>query len=306
MPVKTRSQCKNENIVVNVNSDNTRQVQFSTPEKLVHNVCCPPTPRAPRANKKKYSSFGKAVRQLDFNKLNELETYPLSYKNFRIANKSQKRKVDNFLAMIAEYTTEPGNLVKSNNKTTNIDLKKDQLVELCDDELLYLAKTLNSNTTFWKIFNDYGYKETTQNSAVYHWANLLSSTILAYLLRVTHKANSLPGVHSRNIITDSIVPNLIIFRDVFMDEKFPRFSKSRRFLGTIIQKMLAFSSSGYILAPLVIKHYYPDMVTPECFPIVVVNPQSDIYQHSLDFAHSTYEQAILTLFNECQPIYNFS
>jgi hypothetical protein len=307
MPVKTRSQYRKDNIEVNLNSDNTRQVKFITPEKSTRNISCPPTPRAPRASKIVYSSFGNAARQLDFNyPSSKIERYPFLYKNFIIANKFQKKKVDNFLVMIAEYTNQPLKDDPSNVKTPKNQFQKDQLFELCDDELLQMAKTLNSNATFWKIFNENEYNSTTLNSAVYHWANLLSSTILIYLLRVTKQANSIPVVHSRNIITDKITPNLIIFRDVIMNEKFPRFSISRRFLGTIIQKMLSFASSGYVLAPLVIRHYYPDMVTKECYPIVNVYPPSEVYTHSLDYAHSTYEQSILKLFNECQPIYNFS
>ena len=306
MPVTTRSQHKNDNIEVNLNSDNTRQVKFITPVKSALNISCPPTPRAPRASKIVYPSFGNAARQLDFNYPSKLKRYPLSYKNFIIANKFQKLKVDNFLAMIAEYTNQPRSDIQTDGKSAKIDLVKDQLIELCDEELLEMAKTLNSNAAFWKIFNDNEYNVTTLNSAVYHWANLLSSIILIYLTRVTHKANSLPFQHSRNVITDNIIPNLITFKDVFTNEKFPKFSKSRRFLGTIIQKMLAFASSGYILAPLVIRHYYPDMVTKECYPFVNVYPPSEVYTHSLDYAHSTYEQYILTLFNQCQPIYNFS
>jgi hypothetical protein len=306
MPVTTRSQHKNDNIEVNLNSDNTRQVKFITPVKSVHTISCPPTPRAPRASKKVYPSFGNAARQLDFSYHSRLETYPLCYNNFKIANKFQKLKVDNFLAMISEYTNQPRSDIQTDVKSTKIELVKDQLFELCDEELLEMAKTLNSNAKFWKIFNENEYNVKTLNSAVYHWANLLSSTILIYLTRVTTKANSLPIVHSRNIITDNIIPNLITFKDVFMNEKFPRFSCSRRFLGTIIQKMLQFGSSGYILAPLVIKHYYPHMVTKECYPFVNVNQSSEVYVQSLDYAHSTIDQAILTLFNECLPIYNFS
>lgn len=306
MPVITRSQHKNNSIEVNLNSDNTRQVKFITPVKSVPNISCPPTPRAPRANKKVYPSFGNAVRQLDFSSPSRLERYPLCYNNFKIANKFQKLKVDNFIAMIEEYTNQPRSDIKKDVKSEKNEIVKDQLFELCDEELLELAKTLNSNDKFWKIFNDNEYNIKTLNSAVYHWSNLLSSTILIYLTRVTTKANSLPFPHSRNIITENIIPNLITFKDVFMNEKFPRFSCSRRFLGTIIQKMLQFCSSGYVLAPLVIKHYYPHMVTKECYPFVNINPSSEIYAQSLDYVHSTTDHAILKLYNECLQIYNFS
>jgi hypothetical protein len=97
MPVQTRSQRKiqyqSDNIQITVDDNNTRLVKFYTPEKKQdEKLTCPPTPRAPRATKKAFPSFGTAVRRLDFTKEVKVELYPRNYKNFMIANKFQKKK----------------------------------------------------------------------------------------------------------------------------------------------------------------------------------------------------------------------
>jgi hypothetical protein len=71
MPVQTRSQRKiqyqSDNIQITLDDNNTRLVKFYTPEKKQdEKLTCPPTPRAPRATKRAFPSFGSAVCKLDF------------------------------------------------------------------------------------------------------------------------------------------------------------------------------------------------------------------------------------------------
>ena len=308
MPVQTRSQFRNKceinNIEVKLMSNNTRLVKFTTPENPEHIVSCPSSPRAPRASKKMYHSFGNAVRQLDFTSPKKLERYPLNYKNFIIANKFQKHKVDEFLEMVNKFA-EYRPAIKDEPKNS-FKLRVEQLSSVSDDDLLDMAKILNSNTKFWAIFNENEYNETTLNCSVYYWANLLSSVILIYLTRVVTTANKFPVHLSRKVITDKLITTLIIFKDVFMNENFPRFSHSRRFLGTVMKKMMEFGYAGYILSSLVIRHYYPNMVTKECYPIINIFPGCIVYTESLEYACKTTQPDIVRLFKECQLIYNFS
>jgi hypothetical protein len=307
MPVQTRSQRKiqyqSDNIQITLDDNNTRLVKFYTPEKKQdEKLTCPPTPRAPRATKKAFPSFGTAVRRLDFTKEVKVEMYPQNYKNFMIANKFQKKKIDEFLAMIDDFAEKKDIKKASDNQSAKFNAG--QLVRLTDDEVIDMAKSLNSNTTFWEIYRENSINESELNSTIYHWANLLSCLILIYLTRAVQEANSIPIEKSRSIITDKIVPNLISFKEVFVHEKFPRFSNTRRFLGVMMQKMLSFANSGFVLAPLVIRKYYPHMVTKECYPLVIKDP-INIYADSLKYARESTHTEIMRLFTECQSIYNF-
>lgn len=306
MPVQTRSQTRNKSqnaIIEVVFNSNTRQVKFITPEKTPCNQSCPPTPRAPRANKRVYPSFGNVVRQLDFNMPKIMEKYPLLYKNFIIANKFQKQKVDNFHTMIDGFANDRlFQNVDSNKKT--IKLYGEQMTNISNAQLLDLAKTLISNTDFLEIFNQNEYDENTLNPCVYHWANMLSSIVLILMTRVVKNANAINPSESRLIIANEIIPYLIIFKEVFTNNKFPRFSTSRRFLGVMIQKMLSFGHSGFVLSALVIAHYYPLMVTKECYPYVDMS-LSKLYIDCLDYVRNTNEPNITRLFKEIQTIYKF-
>jgi len=308
MPVQTRSQRKSsehelQNIEITINNSGSRLVKFTTPDKtnIINN--CPSTPRAPRASKKIYQSFGSVIRKLDFNTPRKREQYPLNYKNFIIANKFQKKKVDEFLSMINGYLNDKSHV--TNKSKEMIKLRIDQISNLSDNDLLEMATTLNSNTKFWTIFNENIYGETTLNSAVYYWANLLASIVLIYLSRIVISANISPLDISREIITNKIIPGLITFKNVFVNENFPRFSSSRRFLGTIMQKMMQFGNSGYVLSVLVIRHYYPHMVSKECYPFLNVFSETGLYHESLEYTHSSTQPDIVRLFKECKPIYNF-
>lgn len=304
MPL-TRSQSRkleNQNIEITC-INNTRFVKFSTPQKEDQPNICPPTPRAPRAAKKIYATFESVVRKLDFDPPKKREQYPLNYKNFVIANKFQKKKVDEFINLINTFTDK--NIKNTNNVKILPKLYPQQLSTLSDEDLLEMAKTLNSNTKFWKIFHENDYGETTMSCAVYYWANLLSSLVLNYFTRIVNASNMSSSHISSEIIANKIIPGLITFKEVFMNENFPRFSVSRRFLGTIIQKMMQFADSGYLLAALVIKHYYPHMITKECRLIVNKLNNSTLYLQSLKFAETTSDPEIARLFKECKLIYNF-
>lgn len=331
MPVKTRSQHKseleNDNIIINVNSDNTRQVIFTTPEKSQHNVSCVPTPCAPRAPNRKQQKDNISptiVKRLDFDEcpqkmyiLNNQtstfgsrqtksvkERYPLNYKNFIIANKFQKTKVDSFLFMINEYKCS-GNMPPFSTSFIQLSKILDEYKEIPSIELLNMAETLNSFSPFWKIFNKYQDNMDSLPECVSNWAFMLANILIVYLSRACNEANTTTnGYNSRKIISENIVPRLITFKQVFCDKKFPKFSKSRSFLGIILKKMLEFLNSGYILSAVVLFNYYPDMFTKECYPYVNTNDKI-IYDECVEQISKSQAHEMISFYEHCKSIYNF-
>jgi len=289
MPVVTRSQYhKNRDsgayeqhcIRVDINSDNKRVVFLTTPEKCNTNIECPATPKAPRANKKVYPSFGNIARCLDFTESqSKRPQYPLNYRNFIIANKFQKVKVDTFLEMIDGFVGD----IKFKTKNTeqmSIRTNEQHLTGLSNEELLDMAKSLNANTKFWDIFVKYSEGETALNPIIYEWSKLLCSILILYLSRSINNINKISFVKygERPIyIIKHIIPVLIRFKDIFISTKFATFATSRRFLGAVIRKMLEFAEKGFVHSLLVIGEFYPEMVTKECYPYINAKNNADIY-----------------------------
>lgn len=327
MPVKTRSQykseIKNEDILINVNSDNFRKVIFTTPKKSQHNVFCVQTPCAPRVPNRKYNISPAIIKRLDFDDdpqkmyiLNNQtstygsrltktvkERYPLNYKNFIIANKFQKTKVDSFLFMINEYNCS-GNIPLSSNSLDALSKIDNEYKEISSDELLNMCETLNSFTSFWIIFKKYQDNMDDMPEGVSNWAHMVANILIIYLSRLIKDTNTSKNAYNtRKIISENILPILITYKQVWINDKFPKFNKSKRFLGTVLNKMLEFLKSGYLLSAVVLYNYYPDMFTKECYPFVNTNDRI-IYDECVDKISKSNHPEIRGFYEHCKTIYN--
>ena len=311
MPAITRSQNKlninQVNLIIRLDSDNNRVV-FNTPnDSIIDNTEFPPTPKAPRAKKQTYDSFGSVVRRLDFTESNsERPRYPLNYRNFIIANKFQKVKVDNFLEMIDIYVNDR-TFAKKGDPKSSVHIDKNQIAGLSNSDLLNMANSLNANTKFWEIFTKYTNEKKTLNKIILQWSQLLCSLIITYLLRVMSHVNTIlceiPNERQQYII-ENIIPVLIKYKDILVSDKFEAFSRSRRFLGVMIRKMLEFTDQGLVHSAMVIMHYYPDMATKECYPCINSTYDSIIYFTSFADINRTDNKDISELFTKYKIISN--
>jgi len=312
MPAITRSQNKlnitQDNLIIRLDSSNNRVV-FNTPkESIIDNTQCPPTPKAPRAIKQTYPSFGSVVRRLDFTESNsDRPRYPLNYRNFIIANKFQKVKVDNFLEMIDIYVNDR-TFTKKGDAKSSVHTDKNQIADLSNSDLLNMANSLNANTKFWEIFTKYTNDKSKLNKIILQWSQLLCSLLITYLLRVMSHVNTILSEENPNerqqYIIENIIPVLIKYKEVFVTDKFEDFSRSRRFLGTMLRKMLQFADQGLVHSVMVITHYYPDMATKECYPCINSTNDPIIYFTSFADINRTDNKDISELFTKYKIISN--
>lgn len=306
MPVITRSQYLNqlkENS--NVNHEGT-PVRLSCGNGKFRKVLLIDSEisNPPHIPKKAKSSVpkptGKVCRRLDFEEVMKPETY----RSFEINGRSMRGKVDEFYKMCDDYHNEKSKegCLKNSEVRTNTF----QLDGFSDEYLISLARSLLNHDLFINFYKEDAPNDTL-NILIESWGTMLTSIYSICFMRMFNRyqiLDNLDNLDDVKIISDEIVPLIILFQPIISSDRFSGFGYCKKLLGVIVKKLVEFSAKGVVQAVVAIHKFFPDMVSKDCYPSLKPEKNKVIVDYTESLLDNSKDLCIKTDWMNLKNIYN--
>jgi hypothetical protein len=275
MPVQTRSQIliqQNNDLInetperVSCGNGKYRKV-LSTPLKPEEpSKTLNPPPIAKKTKSTGSKPKGKVCRRIDFEEADKPETY----RCFEISSRTMRGKVDEFYKMCDDYHNEQTK--KGSMKKSDVRSNTEQLNGFSTEYLVSLARSLLAYDLFTQFYKKDPPKEEL-NILIETWGTMLTSIYSICFMRMFNKSQTSNSFENIKIISDEVVPFVILFQPIISSDRFSGFGYCRKLFGVIIKKLVEFSDKGVVQAVVAIHKFFPDMVSKDCYPSL--NPEKN-------------------------------
>ena len=85
-------------------------------------------------------------------------------------------------------------------------------------------------------------------------------------MRMFNRSQTSANLENIKIISDEVVPFVILFQPIISSDRFSGFGYCRKLFGVILKKLVEFSDKGVVQAVVAIHKFFPDMVSKDCYP----------------------------------------
>ena len=303
MPVITRSKYLNQLMEnSNVNHEET-PVRVSCGNGKFRKVLLidsetsnpPPIPKKAKSSVPKPT--GKVCRRLDFEQVMKPETY----RSFEISGRSMRGKVDEFYKMCDDYSNEKSK--EGSLKKMDVRSNTDQLNGFSNEYLISLARSLLEHDLFINFYKEDAPNDPL-NMLIETWGTMLTSIYSICFMRMFDTYLTLDNLYNVKIISDEIVPLIILFQPIISSDRFSGFGYCKKLLGVIVKKLVEFSEKGVVQAVVAIHKFFPDMVSKDCYPSLKPEKNKVIVDYTESLLDNSKDLCIKTDWMNLKKIYN--
>ena len=147
----------------------------------------------------------------------------------------------------------------------------------------------------------------TLNILIESWGTMLTSIYSICFMRMFNRyqiLDNLDNLDDVKIISDEIVPLIILFQPIISSDRFSGFGYCKKLLGVIVKKLVEFSAKGVVQAVVAIHKFFPDMVSKDCYPSLKPEKNKVIVDYTESLLDNSKDLCIKTDWMNLKKIYN--
>ena len=239
---------------------------------------------------------GKVCRRIDFQEVMKPETY----RCFEISSIKMRGKVDEFYKMCDDFHNEKTK--QPSHKSSVVRSNTDQLYGFSTKYLISLARSLLTFELFTQFYKEDPPKESL-NILIETWGTMLTSIYSICFMRMFNKYQISTDYENLKIISDEIIPFVILFEPIISSDRFSGFGHCRKLFGVVLKKLIEFSDKGVVQAVVAIYKFFPDMVSNDCYPSLNIEKNKETIKYTERLLEKNSDETIKTDWMKLKQIY---